>query len=48
MALKFRDMTVTNNKDKAKHMLHQLVNTPGLMDEFNIQLRKYKLDKIKK
>ena len=45
--MKFQDVTTEYNKSKAKHILHQLLNTPGLMDEFNIELRKHKLNKIK-
>jgi len=42
------DVTEAYNESKVRHMLHQLMNTPGLMDEFNKQLRSYKLDKINK
>jgi len=45
---KDKDVKTSYNESKAKHILHQLNNTPGLMDEFNKQLRKYKLDKINK
>ena len=43
-----KDVTTSYNEAKVKHILHQLMNTTGLMDEFNVQLRKYKLDKINK
>jgi Zn-finger protein len=44
---KSQDVTLLHNKDKANIILKQLINTPGLMDEFNLQLRKYKLNEIK-
>lgn len=43
----FTDVTELYNKPKAQQILHQLINTPGLMDEFNVQLRNYKIEKIK-
>ena len=45
---KFTDVTIQYNKPKASRIIHQLLNTPGLMDEFNIQMRKHKLEKINK
>jgi len=46
--IEMTDVTTLYNTDKAKHILNQLINTPGLMNEFNKQLRSYKLDKMKK